>query len=172
MNQSSQSAGQPANDRPILSEAKRKSLIGLVGSIVAALVAFGFMSPELAEKISSGWAWALGAIVTALPMVTSVLHALGIVKGAERKTTPVDSPQAMNGEPLVPLSAAGLDEPGKDTEDDQDGGGDEEAEPEIPDDEEDLDEAEPEVIPDEDAAVPGRHSQTAMETTGSLPSAQ
>lgn len=98
-----------ANDRPILDEAKKKALIALVGSAVSALVSFGFMSPELAEQISSGWAWALGAIVTALPFATSVLHSLGIVKGAEPKTTPVDSPTDNEGEPMVPLHAAGLD---------------------------------------------------------------
>lgn len=141
--ESSMSTFQGGNNRPILSEAKRKSLIALVGSAVAAAVSFSVISPELAEQINAGWAWALGAIVTVIPFVTSILHSLGIVKGAEPQTTPVDSPQAMNGEPLVPLSAAGLDEPGDEEDTD-------EAEPELPDDE-DTDEVEPEVIPTEDA---------------------
>ncbi|HCB80542.1 MAG TPA: hypothetical protein DEQ00_04115 [Mycobacterium tuberculosis] len=96
------------NDRPILDEARKKALIGLVGSVVAAAVAFGFMSPELADQINSGWAWVLGAVITALPFVTSVLHALGIVKGAEPKTTPVDSPTGNDGVPMVSIADAQL----------------------------------------------------------------
>lgn len=93
----------PSNDRPILDEAKRKAIIALAGSAVAAAVSFGAITPALADQINTTVAGLLGVVVTVLPMVTSLLHALGIVRSAEPRTTPVDSPSDQDGNPLVPL---------------------------------------------------------------------
>ena len=70
---------------------------------MAAAVAFGAITPALADQINTTVAGLLGAVVTVLPMVTSLLHALGIVRSAEPRTTPVDSPSDQDGNPLVPL---------------------------------------------------------------------
>lgn len=79
--------------------------VGWLGSVVTSLVGWGIVTATQGDALLG----LLGAIPGAVTAVTTVLVAFGVIKRAERKTTPLSDPRDNSGTRLVPAPRTPLD---------------------------------------------------------------
>lgn len=88
-----------ARPRPILEAFKSVgSAVAFIGSVATSLVGWGVLSAAQGDAVNG----LLGAIPGLVALATSLLAAFGVVRKAEPKVTPVESPRDDSGNELKP----------------------------------------------------------------------